>query len=89
MGKSKEMKIFNIYFKNSRGKETLIDRVQDIGGTDTGDYSNSFKAITGYIKKINPNYKIVYTRMWEVGDRYCVDVGSHTEFFYIEEDTTE
>ena len=39
------MKTFNIYFKNSRGKETLIDRVQDIGGTDTGAFSNSFKAI--------------------------------------------
>ena len=89
MKKNKEMKIFNIYFKNSKGKETLIDRVQDIGGTDTGAFSNSFKAITEYIKKINPNYKIFYTRMWEVGDRYCVDVGSHTEFFYIEEDIPE
>ena len=81
MGKSKEMKTFNIYFKNSRGKEPLIDRVQDIGGTDTGAFSNSFKAITEYIKKINPNYKIFYTRMWEVGDRYCVDLGGRSEFF--------
>ena len=43
----------------------------------------------GYIKKLNPEYKVFYTRMWEVGDRYCVDVGSHTEFFYIEEDIPE
>ena len=48
---SKEMKTFNIYFKNSKGKETLIDRVQDIGGTDTGAFSNSFKAITGVHKE--------------------------------------
>ena len=78
-----------LHFKNSKGKETLIDRVQDIGGTDTGAFSNSFKAIMGYIKKLNPEYKVFYTRMWEVGDRYCVDVGSHTEFFYIEEDIPE
>ena len=89
MKKNKEMKIFNIYFKNSKGKETLIDRVQDIGGTDTGAFSNSFKAIMNFIKLTNPDYKIFYTRMWEVEDRYCVDVGSHTEFFYIEEDIPE
>ena len=63
------MKTFNIYFKNSRGKETLIDRVQDIGGTDTGAFSNSFKAIMGYIKKLNPEYKVFYTR-WNSYDRY-------------------
>ena len=89
MGKSKEMKTFNIYFKNSRGKETLIDRVQDIGGTDTGAFSNSFKAITGYIKKINPNYKIFYTRMWEVGDRYCVDLGARRNINNKKEDIPE
>lgn len=89
MGESKEMKTFNIYFKNSKGKEILIDRVQDIGNLDSGGFSNSYKAIMNFIKLTNPDYKIFYTRMWEVEDRYCVDVGSHTEFFYIEEDIPE
>ena len=89
MRKSKEMKTFNIYFKNSKGKEILIDSVRDIGNLDSGGFSNSYKAIMDFIKRTNPDYKVFYTRMWEVGDRYCVDVGSHTEFFYIEEDIPE
>lgn len=30
------------------------------------------------------NFKIYYSRLWNTSDgRTCVDVGSHTEFFYI------
>lgn len=80
------MKKFNVIFKSSRGEERYIDTVCDTGNFTDGGFSNCYKIMNNYIKKINPNYKIYYTRIWQQPDgRYCVDVGSHSEFFYFEE----
>ena len=80
------MKKFNVIFKSSKGEERYIDTVCDTGNFTDGGFSNCYKIMNDYIKKINPNYKIYYTRIWQQPDgRYCVDVGSHSEFFYFEE----
>ena len=80
------MKKFNVIFKSSRGEERYIDTVCDIGDTSDGGFVNCYKVMMDYIKKINPNYKVYYTRIWKQPDeRYCIDVGSYTEFFYFEE----
>ena len=46
--------------------------------------SEAFKRIHSYCRRLNPNFKIYYTRKWQddKGDLWY-DVGSHTEFFVI------
>lgn len=68
-----------VYFKNSNGKEMLI-----------GNATNNDEAY-GIIKKFcsERDFTIYYTRQWVDSDnlkRTWYDVGSHTEFFIIEED---
>lgn len=80
------MKKFNVIFKTSKGEERYLDTVCDLGHLNGGGFANCYKVMNDYIKKVNPNYKVYYTRIWQQPDeRYCVDVGSHTEFFYFEE----
>ena len=65
-----------LYFENSKGERRLIaepKRQEDV-----------FKEINKFCE--NRNFKIMYTRMWEDNKGYMVyDVGSHTEFFYLDD----
>lgn len=62
-----------VEFKNSYGVRRVI------GECETE--KEAFKIIYDFLK--DHNYKSYYTRTREIEDRIWVDVGSHTEFFYI------
>lgn len=74
----------NLYFKNSKGEIRLLCK------------ANNRKAI---MKKIDDflkehNYESFYTRMWEtdndeLGSCIKIDVGSWTEFFYVQFNSPE
>lgn len=69
-----------IYFENSHG---VISQLCELNAKNS---SEIMRAITDFCGK--HNYKIPYSRIWntkhsELGQVTCVDVGSHTEFFYI------
>lgn len=63
-----------LIFKNSRGKERVIAEPQ------------TEEAAMEYIYQFceERNLKIWYVRTWMSGNRKKYDVGSHTEFFYLE-----
>lgn len=67
----------NVYFKNSRGNEILIDTVDN--------EKQAMKSINNFCRE--RGFKIYYTRSWQDGDnkdRTILDVGSHSEFFIID-----
>ncbi len=69
-----------VYFKNSAGK------VREIADVETR--SEAFKAVNKFCS--DRNFKVYYIRTWETelnGTPMTeLDVGSHTEFFYIEKE---
>ena len=68
--------MYNILFENSEGKKRIIG----IAKTE----KTAFKIIDDFLKE--HNYKYYYKRTWKTDDKtICVDVGSYTEFFYIQE----
>ena len=68
--------MLNVMFENSKGQKRII------GTAETND--EVFKVINDFL--IDHNYKSYYTRTWKKDDKTTVvDVGSHTEFFYIQE----
>ena len=63
-------------FENSKSQKRII------GTAETND--EAFKVINDFLD--DHNYKFYYQRTWEKDDKTTVvDVGSHTEFFYIQE----
>lgn len=65
-----------LYFENSKGERRLI--------AEPKRFEDVFKEINKFCE--DKNFKIMYTRMWEDKDGYMVyDVGSHTEFFYLDD----
>ena len=63
-----------LYFHNSRGVERLI-----------AEPSNREEVVKEINKFLNDhNYKSYYTRVWEDDGRLMIDVGSWSEFFYLE-----
>ena len=68
--------MLNVMFENSKGQLRII------GTAETND--EAFKVINDFL--IDHNYKSYYQRTWKKDDKTTVvDVGSHTEFFYIQE----
>ena len=68
--------MLNVMFENSKGQKRII------GTAETND--EAFKVINDFLT--DHNYKSYYTRTWKKDDKTTViDVGSHTEFFYIQE----
>lgn len=74
----------NLYFKNSKGEIKLLCK------------ANNRKAIMKEIDDFlqEHNYQSFYTRMWgtdndELGPCIKIDVGSWTEFFYVQFNTPE
>lgn len=65
-----------LYFENSKGERRLIAEVKRS--------EDIFKEINKFCE--DRNFKILYTRMWVNKDGLMVyDVGSHTEFFYLDD----
>ena len=68
--------VYNVLFENSKGQSRIIDTVEN--------EESAFKVINDFLD--DHNYKSYYQRTWKKGDKTTVvDVGSHTEFFYIQE----
>lgn len=64
-----------LIFENSYGEERVIAEPQ------------SENAAVEYIHRFceERNFKIYYIRIWETNGRKHYDVGSHTEFFHLED----
>lgn len=68
--------MYNILFENSKGQKRII------GTAETKD--TAFKVIDEFLDDYK--YKSYYQRTWNKDDKTTVvDVGSHTECFYIQE----
>ena len=68
--------MLNVIFKNCKGQLRII------GTAETND--EAFKVINDFLT--DHNYKTYYKRTWKTDNKTTVvDVGSHTEFFYIQE----
>ena len=70
------MENINVWFQNSENKERVVGRV-----VEPKDIMNVIKDFLD-----DHNYKSYYTRIWyhEQDNRTWFDVGSHTEFFFVE-----
>ena len=66
-----------LYFENSQGIERVIAEVVN--------EEEAYKEINKFCEE--RNFKIYYVRTWMSNGRKKYDVGSHTEFFYL--DTNE
>ena len=68
--------MLNVMFENSKGQKRIIGTVEN--------EESAFKVINDFLD--DHNYKSYYQRTWNKDDKTTVvDVGSHTEFFYIQE----
>jgi hypothetical protein len=65
-----------VYFENSQGK------IREIGEADSKE--KAFEIIKDFL--FEHNFTSYYTRYWEKSDYLKIDVGSHTEFFYVSKD---
>ena len=63
-----------LIFQNSRGKERVISEPET--------KEETIKEINKFLD--DHNFKSYYTRICEADGRLELDVGSHTEFFYVE-----
>ena len=68
--------MLNVMFENAKGQSRIIDTVEN--------EESALKVINDFLN--DHNYKPYYRRIWEKDDKTTVvDVGSYTEFFYIQE----
>lgn len=68
--------MYSVLFENSSGQLRII------GTAETSD--TAFEVIDDFLA--DHNYKSYYKRTWKTDDKtICIDVGSYTEFFYIQE----
>lgn len=63
-----------LIFQNRFGEERLIAEPNSI--------QECYQEINTFLD--NHNYKSYYTRMWEENGRIKLDVGSYSEFFYVD-----
>ena len=68
-----------LIFQNSKHEERVIAKPLNI--------EEATKEINKFLS--DHNFKSYYTRVWEENGRLKFDVGSHTEFFYLEGMTFE
>ena len=68
--------MLNVMFENSKGQKRIIGTVEN--------EESAFKVISDFLD--DHNYKSYYQSTWKKDNKTTVvDVGSHTEFFYIQE----
>lgn len=63
-----------LYFKNSRGERRII--------AEPETEEEAMKEINKFCEE--RNFKIYYVRKWQTEDGLKYDVGSHTEFFVLD-----
>ncbi len=63
-----------LYFKNSRGERRII--------AEPKTEEEAMKEINKFCEE--RNFKIYYVRKWQTEDGLKYDVGSHTEFFVLD-----
>ena len=63
-----------LYFKNSRGEKRII--------AEPETEEEAMKEINKFCEE--RNFKIYYVRKWQTEDGLKYDVGSHTEFFVLD-----
>lgn len=72
-----------LYFERSNGNLISLGVVD---GEDEENRSKVFSVVKQFCA--DHHYKIPYTRMWNAPmngtEMTCLDVGSHTEFFWVE-----
>ena len=75
---------YTLYFENSRGQRRVV-------ATYESKNANAVDAICWADDEIRAfcedhHFKIYYTRVWnnDADNETCFDVGSHTEFFYVQ-----
>lgn len=80
-------KKYEVFFKNYKGKEVFVGRVEENSADEEHHLANCLNLIRNYVKEHFPDFKIYYIRI--NGPRndgaYSVDYGSHFEFFHIYE----
>ena len=77
----------DLWFENSYGEKRVI--------ANCATRRDAINAINAFVRTCNKNkpagskpFEIYYMRCWEVDDGMIkIDVGSHTEFFYIDKTT--
>lgn len=67
--------MYKVIFQNSRKQEREIGTAADMNG--------AYDVIDKFLDE--HNFKSYYKRVWEENGRIKVDVGSWSEFFYVEE----
>lgn len=67
------MKKYTVRFKNSAGN------IRDIGEADNAN--EVYSIVNKFLE--DRSFKSYYKRTWTVNGRTVIDVGSHTEFFYV------
>ena len=67
------MKKYPIYFENSSGERRIIAEIETP--------EEVFKTINKFLDE--HKFKSYYCRITDGDTEYCLDVGSHTEFFYV------
>lgn len=70
-----KLKLKKVLFKNSNGIKREIAKVTNM--------EEAYEEINKFCSE--RNFEIFYTRSWKRDATTIVDVGSHTEFFYIED----
>lgn len=68
-----------VYFRDSHGKKRLLKEVTT--------KENAWKVIQEFM--YDHNFKCYYTRLWFEDGYTWYDVGSHTEFFLVDENLME
>lgn len=70
-----------LWFENHNGEEQVIAQVNT--------WNDIWQAIDKFIEECNARkpkganpFVSYYSRVWQSGERWKIDVGSHTEFFY-------
>ena len=78
---------YKIYFEDRFKQKRLVGNVEISENTSDIDFHKAvWPIMRDYITKLNPNYKIYYTRHFgnpNSENGLCYDVGSHSEFFYV------
>ena len=71
------MDLMNLYFIRSNGEKRLVK--ENIAENEVYSHINQ------YVNRLNPTYKIYYTRSWYSEDwgGTLYDVGSYSEFFLL------
>ena len=70
---------YPVYFENSKGERRIIGEAFDLKA--------AFDLISTFL--VDHDYKSYYTRLSALPNEWEIDVGSHSEFFYVSRDVVD